>query len=69
MAAERLAELLSKTVKVTFVAKFASGFANVTVELKSEGGRMKLWRLQIDGRKAPRRLATSAAASATPEAA
>lgn len=50
VAAERLAELLSKTVKVTFVGKFAGGFANVTAELKSEGGRMKLWRLHIDSR-------------------
>jgi hypothetical protein len=51
VAAERLAELLRRTVKVTFVAKFAGGFANVTAELKSEGGRMKLWRLQIDSRE------------------
>ena len=36
---------------MAFVAKFASGFAHVTIELKSEGGRMKLWRLQIDGRE------------------
>jgi len=50
LAAERLAELLNKAVKVTFVAKFAGGLANVTAELKSEGGRMKLWRLQIDSR-------------------
>lgn len=48
-AAEMLAELLSKTVKVHFVAKFANGFADVTVKLKSEGGRMKLWHLEIDG--------------------
>jgi hypothetical protein len=51
VAAERLANLLSKAVKVTFVGKFAHGFANVTVELRSEGGRMKLWRLQIDSRE------------------
>jgi hypothetical protein len=48
-AAEVLAELLSKTVKVSFVAKFANGFAGVVIELKSEGGKMKLWHLQIDG--------------------
>ena len=49
--AEMLADVLNKTVRVTFVAKFANGFANVSVELKSEGGIMKLWRLQIDGRE------------------
>ena len=49
-AAEALAELLSKTVRITFVAKFANGFADVTVELKGEGNQMKLWHLQIDGR-------------------
>jgi hypothetical protein len=48
-AAEMLADVLSKTVRVTFVAKFANGFAHVSVELKSEGGVMKLWRLQVDG--------------------
>lgn len=57
-AAEMLAELLSKTVHVTFVAKFTSGLARVTVELRSEGGTMKLWHLQIDSRdrlpRAPR---------------
>jgi hypothetical protein len=50
-AAEMLAELLTKTVKVTFVAKFANGFARVTVELKSEAGAMKVWHLQIDGQE------------------
>lgn len=50
VAAERLAELLSRTVKVTFVGKFAGGLADVTAELKSDGGRMKLWRLQINSR-------------------
>lgn len=48
-AAEALAELLSKTVRITFVAKFANGFADVSIELKGEGGVMKLWHLQIDG--------------------
>jgi hypothetical protein len=48
-AAELLAGVLTKSVKVTFVAKFATGFANVSVELRSEGGRMKLWNLDIDG--------------------
>lgn len=49
-AAEALAELLSKTVRITFVAKFANGFADVSVELKGEGNEMKLWHLQIDSR-------------------
>jgi hypothetical protein len=49
-AAEQLAELLSKTVKVTFLAKFANGFAQVTLALRNEGGKMKLWHLQIDSR-------------------
>jgi hypothetical protein len=50
-AAELLAELLSKTVRVTFLAKFANGFAHVTVELRNEGGTMKLWHLRIDSRE------------------
>lgn len=49
-AAGALAELLSKTVRITFVAKFANGFADVTIELKDEDGQMKLWHLQIDSR-------------------
>ena len=49
-AAEMLAGLLSKTVHVTFVAKFANGIARVSVELRSEGGTMKLWHLQIESR-------------------
>jgi hypothetical protein len=49
--AEILADVLSKTVRVKFVAKFANGFAHVTIDLKSEGGAMKLWRLQIDGQE------------------
>ena len=47
-AAGLLAEVLNKTVRVTFLAKFANGFARVTVELRNEGGTMKLWHLQID---------------------
>ncbi|HEY8246035.1 MAG TPA: hypothetical protein VIG38_01960 [Hyphomicrobium sp.] len=55
VAAERLAELISRTVKITFVGKFAGGLADVTAELKREGGHMKLWRLRIDSReKRPR---------------
>ncbi len=50
-AAGLLAEILSKTVRVTFVAKFAHGFARVTVELRHEDGVMKLWHLQIDSRE------------------
>ena len=50
-AAARLAEVLAKTVRVTFLAKFANGFARVTVELRNEGGAMKLWHLQIDSRE------------------
>ena len=49
--AEMLADVLTKTVRVAFVAKFANGFAHVTIELKSDGGAMKLWRLQIDGQE------------------
>jgi hypothetical protein len=49
--AEMLADVLNKSVRVTFVAKFATGFARVTVELKRDGGTMKLWRLQIDGQE------------------
>jgi hypothetical protein len=50
-AAERLADLISRSVKVSFVGKFAGGFADVTAELKRENGRMKLWRLRIDSRE------------------
>jgi hypothetical protein len=50
-AAELLAELLRKTVRVSFLAKFANGFARVTVELRNEGGAMKLWHLQIDSQE------------------
>lgn len=59
-AAELLAGVLRKSVKVTFLAKFANGFARVTMKLKSEHGEMKLWHLQIDARdhlpRRPRRL-------------
>jgi hypothetical protein len=51
VAAERLADLISRSVKVSFVGKFAGGYADVTAELKREGGRMKLWRLRIDSRE------------------
>jgi hypothetical protein len=47
--AEMLADVLTNTVRVAFVAKFANGFAHMSIELKSDGGVMKLWRLQIDG--------------------
>lgn len=47
----RCSPTCSKSVKVTFVAKFANGFAHVTIELRSEGGAMKLWRLQVDGQE------------------
>ncbi len=50
-AAELLAELLSKTVRVSFLGKFANGFAHVTIELRNEGGAMKLWNLRIDSRE------------------
>ena len=51
VAAERLADLIGRSVKVTFLGKFAGGFADVTAELKREGGRMRLWRLRIDSRE------------------
>jgi hypothetical protein len=55
-AAERLAGVLRKSVTVTFSAKFANGFARVTMKLKNENGAMKLWHLQIDARdRLPRR--------------
>jgi hypothetical protein len=62
-AAEFAARLLRKSVRVSFLAKFANGFANVTLELRNEGGRMKLWHLQIDSheplphkQRAPRKI-------------
>ena len=51
VAAERLADLIGRSVKVTFLGKFAGGSADVTAELKREGGRMRLWRLRIDSRE------------------
>lgn len=54
-AAAIFSEMLSKTVTVTFVAKFATGRARVTAELRSEGGVMRLWHLQIDSLDRPRR--------------
>lgn len=53
VAAERLADLINRAVKVTFVGKFSGGLADITAELKREGGRMKLWRLRIDSREKP----------------
>jgi hypothetical protein len=47
-AAEFAARLLRKSVRVSFLAKFANGFANVTLELRNEGGQMKLWHLRVD---------------------
>jgi hypothetical protein len=49
--AERVAELISRSVKVKFVGKFAGGLADVTAELRREQGKMKLWRLKIDSRE------------------
>jgi hypothetical protein len=49
--AEILSELLSKTVRITFVAKFDNGFADVTMELRNESGEMKLWQLQIESQE------------------
>jgi len=53
-AAAIISEILSKTVTVTFVGKFATGRARVTVELRSENGTMRLWHLQIDRLDRPR---------------
>ena len=47
---ERLAALVNRAVKVTFTGTFAGGVADVTAELKREGGRTRLWRLRIDRR-------------------
>lgn len=49
--AERLAALVNRAVRVTFTGKFAGGLADVTAELKREGGRTRLWRLRIDSHK------------------
>jgi len=51
VAAERLADLIGRSVKVTFLGKFAGGFADVTAEFKREDGRMRLFRLRIDSRE------------------
>jgi len=49
-AAERLAGLIGRRIKVSFTGEFAGGLADVTAELRREGGRMKLWRLRVDSR-------------------
>lgn len=54
-AAEILSEMLSKTVTITFVGKFATGRARVIAVLRSEDGAMRLWHLQIDSLDRPRR--------------
>lgn len=54
-AAAIFSEMLSKTTLVTFVGKFATGRARVIAELRSEGGIMRLWHLQIDSLDRPRR--------------
>ncbi|MEE8100021.1 MAG: hypothetical protein V3T13_08805, partial [Hyphomicrobium sp.] len=54
-AAAIFSQMLSKSVTVTFVAKFATGRARVTAELRSEGGVMRLWHLKIDSLDRPRR--------------
>ena len=51
MAAERIAELIGRSVEVRFVGKFSGGLADVVAELKREGGTMKLWRLRINSRE------------------
>ncbi len=56
LAAERVAELLNRSVKVSFVGKFAGGLADVTAELKREGGRMKIVRLRVESREKGRPL-------------
>ena len=53
-AAAILSEMLSKSVTVTFVGKFATGRARVTIELKSEDGAMRLWHMKIDSLDRPR---------------
>jgi hypothetical protein len=53
-AAERLADLINRAVKVSFVGKFAGGLADVTAEFKREAGVMKLWRLRIESREKPK---------------
>jgi len=68
-AAEMLAELLNKTVRVSFVAKFANGSGDVTMEFKSEGGRMRLWNLQIDSRDVLPRVPSAPHAPYAPRAA
>jgi len=49
-----LSEILSKTVTVSFVGKFATGRARVTIELRSEDGAMRLCHIHIDSLDRPR---------------
>jgi hypothetical protein len=50
-AADLVAQVLRKSVRVSFIAKLAEGFANVSMELRNERGQMKLWHLRIDSRE------------------
>jgi hypothetical protein len=52
--ADRLAALVNRTVRVTFTGNFAGGLADVTAELRREGGSIKLWRLRIESRQKER---------------
>jgi hypothetical protein len=43
----KVSEGLTKTATVAMVAVFENGRANVTMELKSEAGQMKLWHVNV----------------------
>ena len=45
---KELGEEAVKTATVKIVAEFENGRANVVVQLKSEGGEMKLWHVNVE---------------------
>lgn len=44
---KNIGQELTKSATVTMVAEFENGRANVTMALKSEHGKMKLWRVNV----------------------
>ena len=45
---KELGEETVKTATVKIIAEFENGRANVVVQLKSEGGEMKLWHINVE---------------------
>lgn len=52
--ADRLAALIGRSVRVTFIGQFAGGRARIMADLKREDGTIRLWRLYIESQDVPR---------------